>query len=109
MKLVARFSRAKVVVILGDRPLEVLRGATFRSHLIIVSGASNNLSSDKIKVYAVPKGTDTLRIGASDRVAQVSMASALTSNLESGQIYVIDSPLSMDHAIASLVTALLEK
>jgi hypothetical protein len=55
-KVIAKFSRATVVVFLGDRPLNELKGASFGAHMVITSGAGDDLSTDKIKVYAISKG-----------------------------------------------------
>lgn len=108
-KVIAKFSRANVVVILGDKPLEALSGSTFASHLIVVSNADNDLSSEKIKVYVVPKGSHLSAIGSRNNWIGISTESALGGDVKSGNVYVITPPLAIDRAIAKLVKSLIGK
>lgn len=105
-KVIAKFSRAGVSVILGDAPLDALKGSSFGSHLIITSGAGDELASNKMKVYAIPKGASIPGV-SQDQVVEVSAATALSGGLKSGYVYVLDSGLSMEDAIKALVTGLL--
>ena len=106
-KVIAKFSRATVVVILGDKPLDELKGAKFSSHLIVTSASGDDLASDKLKVYLVAKGTDISSIGSRDSVVNVASTSDLGVEPKTGSVFMLAPALPTEQAIDSLTKLLL--
>ena len=105
-KVIAKLSRAKVILILGDKPLNALTGSTFASHLIVNSGHGNDLASRKTKVHAVTHGTDTSTLEASGNLVVITSA-ALERAPRAGDVFIIPSGVPVDKALAALVQGLL--
>lgn len=62
-KAVAKFDNAEAIIILQDRPMEMLRGATVNKDLYIVESLKTGLASSRWKVYLLKKGADLSSFG----------------------------------------------
>jgi len=71
-KVLAKFSGARLVVILRDASMLILDGSTVNTRLMIVNSVKKTVRSDESMVYVVTKGTDLTNLG---RIAQPLTAS----------------------------------
>lgn len=62
-KAVAKFDKAGVIVILNDRPMEMLKDAKLKKALIIVHSVKKGFTSENWKLYVLKEGTDFSALG----------------------------------------------
>jgi hypothetical protein len=57
-KVIAEIERARVIVIIGDFPMEVLSGYKLKAGLLILNSVRQSVKSHLWTLYLLPKGTD---------------------------------------------------
>jgi len=62
-KAVAKFDRASVIVVLNDRPMEMLKDARLKKTLIIVHSVKKGFTSESLRLYVLKEGTDLSALG----------------------------------------------
>lgn len=62
-KALTKFQRASVIVILLDEPMQLLRGATVKSNLVIVQSVMTSVKSEARTLYVLSQGTDFAQLG----------------------------------------------
>jgi len=65
-KAVAKFDRAQVIVVIKDRPMEMLKGAKIKKDLFIVGSVKEEVRSASWRLYVLKDGTDLSTFG--DRI-----------------------------------------
>ncbi len=56
-KVIAKLGRARVIVILHDRPMEILEGSKVKTNLLVVKSAKGTVNSEGWTLHVVSKGT----------------------------------------------------
>ena len=105
-KAVAKFERAKVIVILRDRPVVLLAGATVKKDLFIVQSVKNGVSSSRWQLYLLSKGEDFSTLGEKIKKRIVSTAADLKDieAVRASDLLLVDEKgIKMAQAVSLLV------
>ncbi len=85
-KAAAKFDRARVIVILRDRPMEMLEGIGLSKDLIIVESVLSSVSSSGKTRYILRTGTDVSVLEGKFKKKQVMTI----GDLSEGSLFLID-------------------
>lgn len=76
-KVLTKFNRAKVIVILLDGPMKILEGALLKKGLVIVQSVLGTVKSKKWTLYVLRKGDDLSKIGKGRKTLEATTVEQL--------------------------------
>jgi len=91
-KVLAKFSGARLVVILLDASMLILEGSTVNTGLMIVKSVKQTVRSDEWTVYVVTKGTDLTNLGRTVKILTATRPGDLTDarEIRASNVIVVD-------------------
>jgi len=91
-KAVSKFEKAGVIVVLRDRPIEMLKAATVNKDLIIVNSEKQGMKSSRWTIYLLDGAADLTPFGADAKKKSVSTLDDLSNSedLRSSHVLVVD-------------------
>ena len=109
-KAIAKLEKAKVIVVLKDRPMELFEGTTFARNVLIVNSAKNSVKSENWTLYVVGKGTDLSALGGNLRphnAASVEDLNDLEALRGADVVLVDEAALDIHNAVGMIVSKVL--
>jgi len=91
-KAVSKFEKAGVIVVLRDRPLQLLKGATVSKDLIIVNSKKQGLKSSRWTIYLLDDAEDLSPFGADAKRKTVTNMDDLKNKdeIRSSDVLIVD-------------------
>ncbi len=105
-KAVSKFDKASVIVILNDRPMEMLKDAKLKKTLIIVHSVKEGFTSESLRLYVLKEGTDFSTLGESIRKKNVASMDDLADEKEirAADVLLIDEKtLEIQQVVSQLI------
>lgn len=106
-KAVAKFDKANAIVVLKDRPMEMLKGATVNKDLFIIHSIKTGLASTEWKVYVLNNGVDITSFGEVMRKKHIASINDLEDwkTIRSSDVLLVDDKtLEINKVVSHLVT-----
>ena len=105
-KAVSKFERAAIIIILKDRPVGLLKGATVKKDLVILQSVKTGVSSSQWQLYVLSQGADISTLG--DRIKKrVISKEADLEDIEairaSNLLLIDEGGIKMSQAVSLLV------
>ena len=111
-KAVARFSSARIVILLAGRSFEVLKGSTIRAPLLIANSAQSPVDSDAGKIHVVTRGTDLKNLGDGAKIVEITDEASLRdmqSVIDLDAIVVDEAAVKLPRAIRLIAGTVLKQ
>jgi len=91
-KAVSKFEKAGVIVVLRDRPLQMLKGATVNKDLIIVNSEKQGLKSSRWTIYLLDNAADLAPFGPNAKRKTVASMNDLENKdeIRSSDVLIVD-------------------
>lgn len=105
-KAISKFDKAHVIVILNDRPMEMLKGTRLKKTLIIVQSLKKEVASENLRLYILKEGTDLSALGEGIRKKDVASINDLADEKEirAADVLLIDEKtLEIQQAVSQLI------
>lgn len=105
-KAVSKFESAGVIVVLRDRPLEMLKGATVSKDLIIVNSEKQGMKSSRWTIYLLDNAADLSPFGADAKKKTVATLDDLANKdeIRSSDLLIVDEKkLQIQKVVSNLV------
>ncbi len=104
-KVLAKFGTARVVVILLDASMQVLRGSTVKADLMIVESVETTVKSDLWTLYVVSKGTDLSKLGKAVKLLNATKPADLADAevIRSSKVVIVDEKTLSVFGAVSLI------
>ena len=106
-KAVAKISRAQLIVILRDRPMNLFRGSRIRGNLIIVDSAKGNVRSSELLIYVVDRDTNTSGLTGSKLTVKTKGDLKDKDKVLSAKVVLVDQAAVRLQEAVSLIAQLL--
>jgi len=111
-KAVAKFEKAGVIVVLRDRPVQMLKGATVSKDLIIVNSGKQGVKSSRWTIYLLDNAADLSLFGAGAKRKTVTTMDDLANKdeIRSSAVLIVDEKkLQIQEVVSNLVGQSLER
>lgn len=108
-KALSKISKAHIVVIIKDAPIEALAGTRFDHYVMVVDSVKTDIKSRRGKLYVLPKGTGLSNLGSNVRKLEVSNTGDLTNSEKIKSLDVVLVDLDMSKAVSSIAKTILER
>ena len=109
-KAIAKFERARLIILLGDRTIEILERMVVNRNLLIVGSSKSPVSSEKL-TFHILRGSDSLDNLETARILEAASEDDLKSGekIRSSDVILVDEKsLNFYEAVSLVVQALLE-
>lgn len=104
-KAAAKFDRARVIVILRDRPMEMLKGVALNKDLIIIESVLSSVSSSRKTHYILRTGTDVSALESDFKKKTVTTL----DDLSEGTLFLVDERvLKIQEVLPKLVEKIMQ-
>ncbi len=105
-KAVSKFEKAGVIVVLRDRPLEMLKGASVNKDLIIVNGDKQGMKSSRWRIYLLDGAADLSPFDVNATTKNVGSMADLADKdaLRSTNVLIVDDKkLKLNKVVSDLI------
>ena len=104
-KAISKLSKARLVVILEDPPLEILDGSKFKTDLVITNSNQTTVTSDKWTLYVVTDGVDVSKLGKRSKILHAATPGDLQDKdaISSASVVVVDGKALELYQAVSLI------
>jgi hypothetical protein len=104
-RVIARMGRARVVVVVSDRAMELVGGGETAAVLVVVGSGSDTFASTSGTSYVVRSETS---VSARGTVRSINaLSDIMASDAASGGVFTVDSSVGLGEAAAAVVDRIL--
>ncbi len=110
-KVISKISRAKMIVILHDAAMDIMKGTNFNTDLLIVNSVKSSVNSSKLRLFVVAKGTNISNLGDNVKMLEAANVNDLAKmeNIKSSEVILVGGgSLDTWKAVSLIVDKIME-